>query len=477
MAVLDTKISIYKYFEEIAKIPHGSYHEEGIADYIENIATQHHLRYQRDDMHNIIVYKDASKGYEDHEPVILQGHTDMVCEKNNDSDHDFENDPLSLNVKDGFLYADGTTLGADDGVAVCYMLAILTDGTLKHPALECVFTVQEEVGLYGAVGLDTSGLKAKRFIGLDSETEGETCTSSSGGCDAIITKPIIGEDNESPVYVLEVKGLQGGHSGECINKARGNANKLAARILYTLLKNGIDVRLIEITGGLKNNAIPRECVVSFASDSDRDDIYNILNQCYQDIKKELEINDPGVSITLQENECDVCICSQDSEAIISMLYLCPNGMIEQSQVIKGLTTLSLNMGIIRTEEDSITIDYSIRSPLKSARDQLISQLELIASMYNGFIEVSGDYPGWDYDPHSTLRAQFKDYYLKQTGQSLKEVATHGGLETGIFKGKIPDLDIITLGPNMTDIHTPEERLDLSSFLRTYELLVGFLKTL
>lgn len=439
MSVLDTKVSIYKYFEDIAQIPHGSYHEEKIADYIENIAQKYQLRYRRDDMHNVVIFKEATKGYETHEPLILQGHTDMVCEKNNDSNHDFESDPLDLYVEDGYLKARGTTLGADDGIAVCYMLAILTDENVKHPPLECIFTVQEEVGLYGALGLDMSDLKAKRFIGLDSETEGETCTSSSGGCDVLITKQIIGEDDTSPVYVLEVKGLLGGHSGECIHKSRGNANKLAARVLYHMLKAGLDVRLIDITGGLKNNAIPRECVAAFASDSDKQDIVNVVNQCFEDIRNELTNSDPNVTITLHEDECDVCICSKDSNAIIFMMYLCMNGLIEQSQVIPGLTTVSLNMGIVRTHEDDLTIDYSIRSPLKSARDELVNQLELVASTFNAYIEVSGEYPGWDYDPHSKIRQQFKTFYQKKTGLELKEVASHGGLETGILKEKFPNL--------------------------------------
>lgn len=477
MAVLDKNVLIFKYFEEICEIPHGSYHEEKIADYVENIAIENDLSYQRDDMNNIIIFKDATKGYEDHEPIILEGHMDMVNEKNNDSDHDFDNDPLDLYIKDGFLRARGTTLGADDGCGVAYMLALLTDKNVKHPPLECIFTVQEEVGLYGADGLDVRSLKGKRFIGLDSETEGETCTSSSGGCEVYIKKPIQGEDNESPVYTLEVKGLLGGHSGEYIDKGRGNANKIAGRILYHLLMNGIDVRLIEINGGLKDNAIPRECVVSFASESDRDDIYNIVEKCSQDIAVELEIGDPGFEVNLFDEECDVCITAKDSEAIISIIYLGYNGLMEKSQTIPGLTILSLNMGVVKTYDDYVEIHYSIRSPLESARLELCHQLKLIASLFNASVEMSGQYPGWNYDPHSQMRKQFKDFYKAYTGKELKEVATHGGLETGIFKNKIPDLDIVTMGPNMADIHTPDERLEIKSFLSTYNLLVKFIETL
>ena len=477
MAVLDTSIPIFNYFEEIAKIPHGSYNEQRIADYIESVAREHNLRCFRDEMNNVIVYKDASHGYESHVPLMLQAHIDMVNEKNNDCQHDFENDPLDLYIEDGFLHANGTTLGADDGYGVCYMLAILTDDSLKHPPLECVFTVQEEVVLFGGFGVDETQLSAKRMIGLDSETEGETCTSSSGGNDLMITKQITGEDNDSPVYVLEVRGLLGGHSGECIDKGRGNANKIAARVLYHFLKEGMDIRLIDITGGLKNNAIPRECTVAFASSNPFKSLYELVQAYQNDIYKELEMSDPGVSITIHEEECPVCICSRDSEAIISIMYLAPNGMIEKAQVIAGLTTVSLNMGVVRTHDDCVTIDYSIRSPLQSIRVELSLQLELIASLYNAYVKVSGDYPGWDYDPSSQLRSQFQAFYQQYTGLKLKEVATHGGLETGVLKGKIPELDIVTMGPNMSDIHTPDEKLELESFLKTYQLLVSFIETL
>lgn len=477
MTVLDTNKLIYRYFEEISQIPHGSYHEEKLADYIVDLAKKHHLRYQRDEMHNVIVFKEASKGYEDHEPVMLQAHIDMVNEKNKESDHDFDNDPLQLYVEDGFLHAYQTTLGADDGCGVCYMLALLTDETLSHPALECVFTVQEEIGLCGAMKLDTSSLKAKRLINLDNEAEGETCVSSSGGNDLLITKEIMGEDNQTPVYVLEIKGLLGGHSGGCIHLGRGNANKIAGRILFHLLKAGMDIRLVDITGGLKNNAIPRECTVAFASVQSYDELAYHIGQMEETIKKELEITDSGFYVDLHQDECDVCVTAKDSEAMISIMYLCQNGMLEMSPVIEKLPTLSLNMGIIRTHENSFTIDYSLRSPVKSLRDELSMQLETIAHLYGASVQISNEYPGWDYDPHSRLREQFQTFYQQYAHQPLKEVATHGGLETGVFKQKIPDLDIITYGPNMENVHTPDEKLDLASYLRSYECLVAFLETL
>ncbi len=477
MSILDTSRLINFYFEEIAKIPHGSYHEEGISNYLVAFAKEHQLKYYQDEMFNVIIFKEASIGYEDHEPIILQGHMDMVCEKNKDSNHDFENDPLSLYVEDHYLHANGTTLGADDGCGVCYMLALLSDENLKHPPLECIFTVQEEVGLFGAFGLDVSSLKGKRMIGLDGGPEGEICTSSSGGNDLFIHKPISFMLNESPVYRLEIKGLLGGHSGESINKSRGNSNKIAARILYHLLKDGLDVRLVKIDGGLKSNAIPRECEVIFASDTD----YDILNQhidCYvKDIKNELLVSDPNLIVKLQQDDAKTCMNSVESEAIICMMYLIPNGKLDESQTIPGLTTLSLNMGIVRTNENSLTIDISMRSPVSSARNELCLQIEQICLLYNAYIDVSNPYPGWDYNPHSKLREAFKTYYLKHTGQKLREVATHGGLETGVWADKIPDIDIITFGPNMSGIHTPDETLDLDSYQRCYEMLYGFIETL
>lgn len=477
MSVLDTSKYIHYYFEEIAKIPHGSYHEEALADYIVEVAKKYHLRYRRDSMSNVIIWKEASHGLEDHEPIMLQAHIDMVNEKNNESQHDFMSDPLDLYVENGFLHAKGTTLGADDGCGVCYMLALLSDETLSHPPLECVFTVQEEVGLCGAMALDVSDLKSKRMINLDSEEEGEICISSSGGNDVLITKEITGEDNDDPVYVLQIKGLLGGHSGACIHKGRGNAHKIAARVLYHLLQDGFDIRLIDITGGLKNNAIPRECQVVFASHHSYDDLVDHIARYEKDIQKELETSDPDVYMELYEDTCDVCICSKDSEAIISIMYLAMNGMIEMSQVIDNLPIVSLNMGVVRTHENSITIDYSLRSPLQSARQELCLQLDKIASMFNASIQIDHDYPGWDYDPNSSLRKQIKRFYHDYTGKNLKEVATHGGLETGVFKQKISDLDIITYGPHMEDVHTPDEKLDIASYERCYDILVAFLATL
>lgn len=477
MSVLNMNKPVFYYFEKISEIPHGSYYEEVLCQYVESIAIENNLQYYKDEMHNIIVYKEATKGYEKHAPVMLQAHLDMVNEKNNESQHDFDNDPLQLVIQDGYVYAEGTTLGADDAYGVSYMLSILTDNTISHPSLECVFTVQEEVGLRGAMALDVSYLKSKRMIGLDSDTEGVTCTSSSGGRDVKIVKPVMGEDNESPVYVIEIKGLKGGHSGEYIDKGRANANKLMARVLYQLLIQGIDVRLVDIDGGLKNNAIPRECIAAFASSSDKDDIHKIFDKAYNEIKTEISINEETFKMSYYIDECDICICAKDSDAIISIMFLAINGVVDKSQVIPNLTTASLNMGVIKTHDDCIIIDYSLRSPLLSVRDYLTLQLKSITQIFNGYIEEGSDYPGWNYNPNSLFRKQLNEFYNYQTSHDIIEVATHVGLETGVFSDKIAAMDIITLGPNIKDLHTPMERMNIQSFENVYDFLIKFIAIL
>ena len=293
MSVLDQNIAIFKYFEEISKIPHGSFHEEKIADYVENFAKEHNFKYVRDDMNNVIIYKDATPGYENHDTVMLQAHMDMVCEKNKDVDFDFETDALNLYVEDGWLKAKGTTLGADDGFGVSYMLAILSDDTLKHPNLECVFTVQEEVGLLGSINLKKEYFNAKKMIGLDGGGEISTCTTTSGGRYAYVDKTCTFEEVNKPTYKLIVKGLDGGHSGACIDQEKGNSIKILFRVLQTLK----DLQIVSVNGGLKENAIPREAEATFVSD-----IKPNIDSIVKDLKTEFEFSDSKLDIQLEETE-------------------------------------------------------------------------------------------------------------------------------------------------------------------------------
>lgn len=479
MSILDINIPVNYYFEEISKIPRGSYNEQKIADYVENFAKEHNLRYVRDQINNLIIYKDASAGYEDHEAIMLQAHMDMVNEKNKDSDHDFDNDPLDLYIDDGFITAKGTTLGADDGYGVAYMLALLSTDNVKHPPLECVFTVCEEVGLDGALAFDGNLISANRMIGLDSETEGETCTTSSGGCDVMVDKDLHFVDNTKPIYELMIKGLQGGHSGREISNGRGNANKLATRVMYGFIKEKLDIQLIDIEGGLKNNAIPRECTIIFASESDFNELKKVADTYQSYFKEEFEFSDSGVLAELKavSKSLPQALSNVESKEVIEMMNVLKNGFVERSFAIKDLTVISLNMGVVRIENNQLKINYLLRSPMKSAVENMCDELNIVARAFNASTVSSNYYPGWLYDPDSKLRDQFKEFCLKHTGKQLKEVASHGGLETGIFKGKKPNLDIITMGPDMSDIHTPDERMNIASFVNCYQLLCDFIATL
>lgn len=464
------------YFREISKIPRGSYHEKAICDYIENFARERNIKCVRDDMHNIVLFKEATKGYETHEIVMLEAHMDMVCEKNNDSHHDFSKDPIELIEEDGFLHANHTTLGADDGVGVCYMLALLDDETLKHPPLECVFTVQEEVGLNGAMGLDKSILKAKKMIGLDSGEENVVTVSCSGGRRALVEKELTYLENDLPCYQLFVGGLQGGHSGAMIHLEKGNANKIMSRIYYHFILNDIDFQLGSYHGGLKDNAIPRECQSTFASKTDIKKIKEIVLKVEKDLKEELKESDEHLTIHFEKiNSLNKVLSCKESQDVISMIYLMPNGFMHKS-LSMDLTNVSLNMGVVEMNE-KLSLHFSIRSPMESAKDELSNQISLIASTFNAKYILDNNYPGWNYDASSKLRKQYIDFVKETEGVTLKEEGTHGGLETGIFKGALGDLDIITLGPDMFDIHTPDERLDMTSFFKCYDRLVHFLERL
>ena len=443
---------------------------------LENFAKERNIKYVRDKMHNIVLFKEATKGYENHETVMLEGHMDMVCEKNNDSDHDFSKDSIELIEEDGFLHANKTTLGADDGVGVCYMLALLDDESLKHPALECVFTVQEEVGLNGAMGLDKSILKAKKMIGLDRGKEKIITVSCSGGRRAVVEKGLSYLKNESPCYQLYVGGLQGGHSGGVIHLERGNANVIMTRVYYHLSLNNIEFLLGSFKGGLKDNAIPRECVSVFASNDDFKKIKEVVLKVENDLKEELKESDKHIFVRLEKvDSLNEVISVKESQDIISMMYLMPNGFMHKSLKM-DLTNISLNMGVVEMNE-KFNIYFSIRSPMESAKDELSNKLSLIASLFKAKYVLDNNYPGWNYDEGSKLRKQYVDFVKETEGITLKEEGTHSGLETGIFKGALQDLDIITLGPDMFDIHTPDERLNMNSFYKCYQRLIHFLERL
>jgi len=460
------------YFKQLCDIPHGSFNEKAISDYLVEFAKAHNLKYVQDDLYNVVMYKTASNGYENSAPLLIQAHMDMVCEANKATVHDFKTDPLKLDVRDGWLYANGTTLGADDGTGVAYMLTILDDDSLAHPALECVFTVQEEVGLIGAAHLDSSLISAKRMICLDGGGEVSTCISSAGGIQAISTFIAKNVDNTKDTYSLFVSGLTGGHSGGEIHKEKGNANKIAVRIIKHLLSNGIDLNIVTIDGGLKDNAIPRENEVVFTCNKD---FSNQLDSIVKAIKTELEFSDNGLNVSVNKiARANKCFDDKSTNDLINYLFLMPNGMISKSMAIEGLTTTSLNLGIIKTNGNEVKITNSIRSAIASGKECLVEQIKTLASLFEIKVETSSAYPGWNYNPVSDLRDKFASVLKKLRNVELKCEATHGGNECGIFNSYGVE-DIITFGPVAEFIHTPDERLNVESFIRSYEVLVQIVK--
>lgn len=460
------------YFDAITKIPHGSYHEKAISDYVVSFAKEHNLKCVQDKMWNVVIYKDASSGYEDYDPIMLQGHMDMVCEAVSGLDFDFETQPIETYVdEDGRLRAKGTTLGADDGMGVAEMLAILSDDSLKHPPLECVFTVQEEVGLFGALGLDKTLIHSHRMISLDGGGEVMTSISSAGGVNVINEIKCDLVSNEKPTYSLKVTGLTGGHSGGEIHKEKGNANKLVTRILKEMMKE-VNVSLVSIDGGTKDNAITRESIAVFSSSTSKEVIETKVKELTDKIYVEFEDSDPGFTSELELIETSsTCMSEQSTKNVIDYMYLVPNGFQHRSTVIEGLTLTSLNLGIVKTEGDKIICNSSVRSALDEALDDYIDHLTCLAGYTGGSVTTFARYPGWKYDENSKIRKTFREVLSKlYDGKVLEERAAHGGLECAIFTQIDGGMDIITCGPVSEGCHTPDEFLDLASFDRTYKLL-------
>ena len=473
--ILNHDLAHQRFFEEMTRIPHGSFNEEAYSKYVEEFAKAHHFDYERDAKNNVIIRKPASAGYEDHEPVILQAHMDMVCEKNRDVDFDFEKDALKLRIEDGFLKATGTTLGADDGAGVAYMLALLDDEKAKHPMLECVFTVQEEVGLFGALALKKEQLHAKRLINLDDGGETSSCMASAGGMNVIFTRCNLQADCDEACYELNVKGLKGGHSGGEIHNERGNANRLIARTLYALNEQfGIQLHAIE--GGDKDNAIPREASAIFFSDADAEAIEKKVNEMLAIFKKEYEFSDAGVDMKLSAGTATTAMSIEDSENLLKLMLTAPDGLHHHSMSIEGLSTASSNLAVVHCKED-VHINISLRGALESYIYDMADTMDILAEAFGFETEHKAFYPAWSYDEKSELREVMKKVCKDIYHQDLELMAVHGGLECGVFKALVPDMEIVTMGPIMFDIHTPMERLDLASFDRTFVFLTKFLEAL
>ncbi len=462
--------SVLYYFEEICAIPHGSFDTKRISDYCVAFAKERGLRYVQDEHNNVVIYKKATLGYEDHPTVILQGHLDMVCEKDAECDIDFSADGLRLKHDGEYIFAEGTTLGGDDGIAVAYALALLASDELKHPALECVFTVDEEVGMLGADAMDMSVLEGRLLLNCDSEDEGVLTVSCAGGARSDFKLPIACEAAQGKAYRVAVSELIGGHSGVEINAGRANANKVLGSVLARL-----PMRLASIDGGSKDNAIPRESVAVVLSEAEN--FAERFANAAQEAKKSLPATEIHVKFTCEPTTVQQMMTESTSKAVLGLLNDLPNGVQKMSADIDGLVQTSLNLGILETNEDYVRMAFSVRSSVNEEKAALLAQLVALSEKYNADYSESGHYPAWEYCKDSVLRDTMVKTFADLYGKEPIVEAIHAGLECGIFCDRLQGLDAVSFGPQMHDIHTSRERLNIASVQRTWEYLLAALERL
>lgn len=427
---------VFYYFEELCKIPHGSGNTKQISDYLVSFAKEHGLEYVQDEMNNVVIYKPATKGYEDAPAVILQGHMDMVCEKRPDVEHDFTKDPLNISVQDGYVTANGTTLGGDDGIAVAYGLALLESEDIAHPALEVLITVDEEIGLLGAEGIDCSVLKGKRLINLDSEAEGSLWISCAGGLSGISTIPVQRVEAEGQKAAVKITGLMGGHSGAEIDKKRANANVLMGRFLYSLQKETA-YEIISLAGGQKDNAITREADAELLVED-----INAVKACAEKLQKGFREEYAGTDEKITVEITDLGAASAkvlhptSREKVLFFLMEVPFGIQKMSGTIDGLAETSTNIGIVKLGEDEFLGSSSVRSSVEAAGAALSDKIRYLTEFLGGEYTVQGAYPAWEYRKDSPLRDRMVEVYEEMYGEKPNVVAIHAGLECGLFYKKI-----------------------------------------
>lgn len=471
--------NIFHYFEEISSVPRCSGDNQRISDYLVNFAKEHNLEYIQDETLNVIIKREATKGYESCPAVIIQGHMDMVCEKTSDTDHDFSKDGLTLMVDGEYLHADRTTLGGDDGIALAYGLALLSDEAYQGPKLEVLITTDEETGMYGAKALDPSHLTGKYMINVDSEDEDAVLTSCAGGLTGTTTLDIKRNTVEGLRVRVELTGLIGGHSGADIHKHRFNATKLLGRLLFDL-RNTVDLDLITMYGGNKDNVIPREAHAEVVISKENEEIFvENINKLYAVYKNELKSSEPSLEVKVDvTEEGSYSVLDKISfEKMLFILIHTPNGVQTMSADIEGLVESSLNLGIFRVEEEVVHFYFSVRSSIASLKHCISDKLEYISTFLGADYEVRGEYPGWEFRKESPLRDIYCKVYKEEVGKEVKVEAIHAGLECGLISEKLPDLDIISVGPNMSGIHTVEEKLSIPSSIRLFKVIEKVLMSL
>ena len=476
MAVLDQlePKNVFRFFEQMCAIPHGSYNTKAVSDWCVAFAKERGLEHYQDEMNNVILIKEASAGYEEAQPVILQGHLDMVCEKAPGCEKDMAREGLDLAVEGDYIYAEGTTLGGDDGIAVAMALAALDDESLPHPRLEVILTTEEEVGMDGAMALDVSPIRGRKLLNLDSEAEGVFTVSCAGGSMAACGLPVARAPFGGDILRVRVAGLTGGHSGAEIHKGRANANMLLGRLLRAMAAE-TELRLVSADGGLKDNAIPvaAEAVVAAEDGRKAKAAAERMAACFQ---TEYRRSDPMLTVTAEEAAAAwQPMDASSTERTVCLLACAPNGVQTMSQDIHGLVQTSLNLGILKTGENAVTASFCIRSSVDSEKEMLKDRLACLLAQLGGGVSFSGEYPGWAYRPDSPLRELMTEVYREQYGCEPKVEAIHAGLECGLLAGKLPGLDCVSIGPDLLEIHTPREKMSISSVQRVWMFVREILK--
>ncbi len=467
---------VFDYFEQLCAIPHGSHNTKAISDYLVRFAKEQGIRCIQDESNNIILFAPGTCGLETHEPVVLQGHMDMVCEKDADCSLNMETDGLDLAHDAVSVFARGTTLGGDDGIAVAYAMALIADQSIPHPPLEVIITVDEEVGMLGASAIDVSMLAGRKMINLDSEDEGVFTVSCAGGARASLSLKVERKMVYGPCVRLSVDGLQGGHSGAEIHKDRANANKVMGEFMSRILKL-MPLCLTSFSGGSKDNAIPRACqanVVAMGIGLER------INAVAQELQAELREKYDEPEVTIQAFDVDALggnsLTTEDTARAVALLNAVPNGVQSYSADIPGLVQTSLNLGIAKLGEQ-FTLTFSVRSSVNQEKEELLQKLRDLCAFYEGSYSQKGEYPAWEYRKDSPLRDIMVKVYQQLYGKEPQVVAIHAGLECGLLGDKLPGLDCVSVGPQMHDIHTSREKLEIASTRRVWEFLCAVLKEL
>ena len=471
--------NVFSIFEQLCAIPHGSGNTRAISDFCVNFAQSRGLAVRQDELNNVVIWKKASPGYEDHPGVILQGHLDMVCAKEPDCTIDMAREGLRLQVtEDGWVTADGTTLGADNGIAVAMALAVLADDAIPHPPLEAVLTVDEETGLLGAAGLDCADIKGRRLLNIDSEEEGVLTVGCAGGARCDIVLPLVRQEAEGVLCSLALENFTGGHSGIEINKGRGSTNQLMGGLLRRLMEK-LPLRLTSLEGGKFDNAIPNHTAAAFLLPAGQaEDAKALAETWWAEVHPTLAA-DPGAKLTftLKGTQRLPALTPEDGSRFLRLLDEMPSGVQAMSRELPDVVETSANIGILCLKEAEGCITVSVRSSINQVWQKMMEDMEATAKAYAASYRAYGAYSAWEYKEDSVLRPLVAALYRELTGRDAKVETTHGGLECGLFSEKMPGLDSVSFGPDLQEVHTPRERMSIASVQRTWAFLLKILERL